>query len=292
MKAKPTYDEKVLQNEDKFTDPFYRRFKMKPFTLKLDDKISKTYQFPTLLGDVTCAIAIFLCSMRGAKKFMPHPKMLPVKMTGGKSLVIFSCYEYKNVLGVAPYNEIAMTIPVMVNPSFNVPILPMLMDKAFKEFGYYVFSMPVTSLENQLRGLKIWGLPKVVQDIDMYEEDGFNICRAYEESGEKYFELHVPTSGEDKHFDVNFSLYSRLGDKLLQSKTCLKATFKVNMNFKQLFVKKKPDRQFLTLSNTPSGGWLRQLEIEDNAFQFRFVKGMTACFDLPNESYKAPFSFK
>jgi hypothetical protein len=61
MKAKPTYDEKVLQNEDKFTDPFYRRFKMKPFTLKLDDKISKTYQFPTLLGDVTCAIAIFLC---------------------------------------------------------------------------------------------------------------------------------------------------------------------------------------------------------------------------------------
>ena len=37
----------------------------------------------------------------------------------------------------------------------------------FKKKGYYVFSMPVTSLENQIRGTTIWGLPKVVEEIDI-----------------------------------------------------------------------------------------------------------------------------
>jgi hypothetical protein len=30
-----------------------------------------------------------------------------------------------------------------------------------------VFGMPVTSRENQLRGNKLWGLPKVTQQIDI-----------------------------------------------------------------------------------------------------------------------------
>jgi len=34
-----------------------------------------------------------------------------------------------------------------VFPKLNVPILPMITN-GFKNFGYYVFSMPVTSLEN------------------------------------------------------------------------------------------------------------------------------------------------
>jgi len=29
---------------------------------------------------------------------MPHPSMKPVKMPGGRSVVLFSCYEYRNVM--------------------------------------------------------------------------------------------------------------------------------------------------------------------------------------------------
>ena len=106
-----------------------------------------------------------------AAAMMLHPAVKPVRMTRGRSLVAFSCYEYRNVLGVAPYNEIAMTIPVLVDPGISVPVLPMIWD-GFENFGYHVFSMPVTSLENQLRGLRIWGLPKVVQRIDIDVVDG------------------------------------------------------------------------------------------------------------------------
>jgi hypothetical protein len=173
MRPSFDFDEKVLDNADKFQDEFYKRFKLRhaPQPLQLNDKIAKNYLFPTFYGDVTSAIAIFFCSYSKAEKIMLHPKIKPVNMTKGRSLVVFSCYGYKNILGVAPYNEIAMTIPVLVDPAVNIPILPMLM-KGFPRFGYYVFSMPVTSLENQIRGVKIWGLPKVVQEIDIHEDHG------------------------------------------------------------------------------------------------------------------------
>ncbi|HOO57383.1 MAG TPA: acetoacetate decarboxylase family protein [bacterium] len=291
MEVTGTYDSTVLDNADLFNDPFYKRFKLRPRELKLDENISKTYNFPTFYGDVTVMIGIFLCSRSKAKKMMLHPDIEPVVMTPGKSPVVFSCYIYNNVMGVAPYNEIAMTIPILVKPKINVPILPLLNDKAFKEFGYYVFSMPVTSKENMIRGHKLWGLPKVVQEIDIFEKDGDCFCTCKEESGEQYFEMRVPTTGTPTEFDVSSYLYSRLGDDFLQSETCFKANFNVNKYMKQLLVKNKPAKPFLKLGDTPSGRLLRDLEIEDQPIQTRFAKHMTACFDLPNEGFKPPIKF-
>ena len=220
MKPTYAYDDTLLDNGDRFRNDFFKRFELHPAPqpLELDDKISKNYLFPTLYGDVTCAQAIFLCSYERAEAMMLHPKIKPVKMTKGRSLVAFSCYIYRNVLGVAPYNEIAMTIPVMVDPAVNIPVLPMVVNK-FSKFGYYVFSMPVTSLENQIRGLKIWGLPKVVQEIDIHEDGRDCVTIAHEETGEPYLELRVPMDGTPTEFDVTSNLYTRLGDELLQSET-------------------------------------------------------------------------
>ncbi len=294
MKPTIEFEAGFLENENLFQDPFYKRFTLrhaeKP--LNLSDNISKNYKFPTFYGDVTCAIGIFLCSYKKAQAMTPHPDIKPVKMPKGRSLVVFSCYIYKNVMNVAPYNEIAMTIPVMVKPGWNPSVLPMIMSGAFKKFGYYVFSMPVTSLENKIRGRKIWGLPKDVQEIDIFEKDGDCITTAKEESGEQYFELKVPTSGKPTDFDISSYLYSRLDNELLQSQTCFKATFNVNKYMNCLLKKdQEPDRTYLTLGNTESGKILQDLEIEKHPFQFRFARGMTACFDLRNPDFKSPISF-
>ena len=213
-------------------------------------------------------------------------------MTRGRALVAFSCYIYRKVLGVAPYNEIAMTIPIQVAPLLNVPVLPMLID-VFPRFGYYVFSMPVTSLENQIRGVKIWGLPKVVQRIDIDGQDGDCVTRAYEQSGERYFELRVPMAGKPTRFDVCSNLYSRLGNDLKQSQTCFMAEFNLNKRTDLLFKKDvEPDRNYLVLGDGPSAEALKRLEIERQPFQLRYAERMSSCFDLSNPDYKAPFDFK
>ncbi len=293
---KPTFDidDKMLENKEKFQNEFFKRFIMRraPEPLRLNDTISKTYQFPTFYSDVTCAIGIFLCSYEKAHLLVSKtfgPKVKPVKITNQRSLVVFSCYEYKNVMNVKPYNEIAMTLPIMVDPLANIPLLPMIMDKMFSKFGYYVFGMPVTSKENQIRGNKIWGLPKVTQEIDIQEKDGDCVTVACEESGKPYFELRVPMSGKPTEFDITSNLYSRLNNVFLQSETNFKATFYVNKYMKLLFSKgETPDRTYLILGDTPSAKVLKDLEIEAHPFQFRYAKQMNSCFDLPNQEFKSP----
>ena len=289
MKPLMEFDNKFLPNEEKFQADFFKRFTLRhaPEPLKLSDKITKNYRFPTFYGDVTCAIGIFLCSYEKAEKMMLHPRIKPVRMTRGRSLVAFSCYEYKNVMNVPPYNEIAMTIPIMVDPGFNPPVLPMVLP-IFKRFGYYVFSMPVTSLENQIRGVKIWGLPKVVQEINIREDGPDCVTVAHEASGEPYLEVRVPMEGAPTKFDVSSYLYTRRGNDFFQSQTCFQATFNVNKYMGMLFKQgAKPDRPCLKIHDTPSGRVLKNLEIEEHPFQFRFARHMNSCFDIPNPDFKS-----
>lgn len=296
MDATWDIDPKLLdnQNDKVFDNVFFRRFRLRHAeqALQLNDKIAKDYLFPTLYGDVSCSIGIFMCSYEKAEQMMLHPLIKPVRMTRGRSLVAFSCYEYRNVLGVAPYNEIAMTIPVMVDPGVNIPVLPMIWD-GFKNFGFHVFSMPVTSLENQLRGLKIWGLPKVVQKIDI-DFDGKRSCTtAYEESGEPYLTLRVDTEGgKQQHFDVTGNLYTRLGDQLLQSETNFKGDFTVVKHMDLLLKKnKQPKEVYLEIGDSPSAQVLKDLEIEPHPFQFRYSPSMSSCFDLANKGFESAVRF-
>ncbi|MCP4746280.1 MAG: acetoacetate decarboxylase family protein [Desulfobacteraceae bacterium] len=294
MKVTYDIDSHMMDNRDRFQNDFFDRFNLRhaPEPLQLNGNISKNYLFPTFYSDVTCAIGIFLCSYKKAQRLVSKtfgPKVKPVKMTRQRSLVAFSCYEYKNVMNVKPYNEIAMTIPVMVDSIVNIPLLPMIMDKMFKKFGYYVFSMPVTSKENQIRGNKLWGLPKLTQDIDIWEENGDCVTVAKKTSGEPYFKLRVPMTGSKTEFDVTSNLYSRLNGELLQSETNFKATFYVKKYMKLLFGKTQvPDRTYLVLGDTPSAQVLKDLEIEAHPFQLRYAKHMNSCFELPNADFKSP----
>jgi len=283
MQADHTITPDLVDNRDRFKSPFFDRFKLRtaPQPLQLTDSIAKDFLFPTLYRNVTCGIGIFLCDYGKAKAALPHPSMHPVRMPGGRAVVIFSCYEYKEVLGMRPYNEIAMTIPVMMGDGPGIPVLPLVL-KAFKNFGYHVFSMPVTSLENQIRGTRIWGIPKVVERIDVVVDGTHSTTTAFDDAGREYFRLAIPTQGGKQHFDETGNLYSVLDGKVLRGQTNFKGDFAVNKQMGLLWNKgKKAERPLLTLGDSPRSEMLKALELEECAFQTRYCAGMEACFDLP-----------
>ena len=275
----------LVDNSDFFTDPFFRRFKLRsaPTPLKLKEGLFRNYLFPTFYGDVTCAIAIFMCDYNRAKAMMPHPSMTPVRMPRGRTVVVFSCYEYRNVMNLSPYNEIAMTIPVMVNSCFSPPVLPLLIN--FKKKGYYVFSMPVTSLENQIRGIKIWDLPKVVEEIDISTSGNYYTTVAKDKDGEVYFELSIPKLGRPRHFDETSFLYNINNSNLQKSQMSFIGNFNMNSNFSLLWNKGiKTDTSVLKLGDSPRAAALTELQIEQIPFQTRFANSMNSCLDLPLKS--------
>ena len=286
MKPNTHIEDGLVDNASAFNDPFFQRFNRRPAPtpLELREGLSKTYSFPTFYADVTCAIAIFLCDFGRAEAILPHHSMKPVKMPGGRSVVLLSCYQYKSVMNIAPYNEIAMTIPIMVNAGYTPPLLPLVMD--FKKKGYYVFSMPVTSLENQIRGTKIWGLPKIVEEIDISTGGDDCTTAARDENGEVYFELSVPKAGAAKHFDETGFLYSMLDGQLLKSQTNFKGDFTVNTNASLLWKKgQRAETPALKLGSSSRADVLKSLQIEEVAFQFRYAESMNSCFDLPLEDW-------
>ena len=289
---KPTFEipAALLDNATTFTDPFFQRFQQAPKAIALTDSVTKTYAFPTFYGDVTCAMAIFLCDYAAAQAVLPHPAMKPVRMTRGRSLVVLSCYNYKNVMGIPAYNEIAMTIPVLAGPGRDWPVLPMLAGGLFPQVGYYVFGMPVTSKENQLRGNNIWGLPKVTHEIDMATDGGDCVTIAKEPDATPYFTLRVPMTGAATDFDTNGWIYSKLGDRYLRSQTNFKGTFNVTKHMGALLHKgAAPDRPYLQIGDSPSAAILRQLQIEAQPFQFRYAQTLNSTFGLPQSDWRAPW---
>jgi 2-dehydropantoate 2-reductase len=287
MKATWDVPPEMLDNSALFSNDFYQRFTLRkaPQPLKMNESVTKDYVFPTFYGDVSCAVGVFMCSYEKAAALIAEqlsPKIVPVKMTKGRALVAFSCYEYKQVLGVRPYNEIAIAIPVMIDPACNVPVLPMITD-SFSRFGYYIAGMPVTSKENTIRGRTIWGLPKVTQDIDIYSEGGNCIIKAMDNKGDVYLSLKIPMDGTPTKFDVSSFLYSQKGGRLLQNRTDFRATFNVKKNMQLLFKKDlKAEKPYIELGSTSFAPLLKGLEIEEIPFQTRYAQHMSACFDLPN----------
>jgi len=278
------FDGTLLQNDDKFKDAFYRRFTLKKRKVQLGDVMEKEYSFPTFYGDVTCAQAIYLCSYEKALKLMPHEKIKPVRMPGGRAALAISCYEYKNVMGVPPYNEIAFMIAVEVDKEKSPVLLPLIKGT---NSGFYVFSMPVTSRENCLRGNYIWGLPKVTQKIDIFSEGDECVIKCFETDGSEYFSLRVPKSGKPKDFDATTYLFSKLNGKILKAETNFKCVMNMNVFMKTLLTKKAaPDKEFLKLSDTPSGKALKELDISPLPLQFRYGEHMCSCFDFYDESYE------
>ena len=282
MKADFNLVPEMLANEGQFTSDFHKRFTLRKNTqpLQLSETISKDFSFPTFYKDVSCGMGIFMCNYEKALEVLPHPSMKPVRMPGGRAVVIFSCYEYKTVMSMQPYNEIAMTIPLLINPSINVPVLP-LVSKAFKNFGYHVFSMPVTSEENKIRGQKLWGIPKVTERLDIEQKNGFSTTVAFDADDKEYFRLRIPMDGSPEAFDETGQLYSVREGELIKAETNFKGNFKVNKHMELLLNKgKKSANPLLILGDSPRAEVLKKLEIEESVFQTRWCPSMEACFDL------------
>ena len=283
MQPNLLFDENLIDNEDKFGDAFFQQFELRhrDTPLQLNDDVSKNYLFPTFYADASCAVAIFHCDYQAAKVMMPAPTMEPIKMLRDRSLVIFSCYKYRNVMNVSPYNEIAMAIPVMTDGGMNIPVLSMLLGDKLKKLGYYVFGMPVTSLENHIRGRKIWGLPKDVERIDITTNGEYSNIKAALDGEAPYLELNIPMTGNPQAFDAKSNLYSVLENERLTSATRFKGTFNLTRNIASL-LSKSPDGDSATikLGTGSKADMLRALKIETQAFQFRYSNSINACFDL------------
>jgi len=282
--------EGLLDNARDFETAFFKRFKLRhaPEPLQLSEKTTKNYFFPTFYGNVTTTVAMFFCSLDEASKLMPSPAMKPVSMGRGRALVMFSSYQYNRILGIGPYREIAISIPVLVGAEQGAPAYP-LIAADYPGLGFYVLSMPVTSLENKIRGRKIWGLPKDVEQIDFTADAQGYLTVATNGAGNKYLEFYVPFVGDETRIARTYQVYTMLDGRILKSSSTSDGVFLVHRSMSALFFKNlAADREYLKLGEGEMAEKLKRLRIEKRPFQLQFSRDVSSAFDLPDPGFKSP----
>jgi len=137
-------------------------------------------ELPIEYYDLTWINAAFPAPASKVEKILPSGKLKPLLLFPGIALVQIGAYEYKDIRGLAPYNELAISIPVQYEPKKNYPGMmllhfPLYSPGSYSRFGSYVHKLPVTTQEACEGGVEIWGFPKTVADI-IFDDEGI-YCR-------------------------------------------------------------------------------------------------------------------
>lgn len=275
------------ENYQVFTDDFFTPYKSKQtnYKLELNESISKTFKFPTLFKGTENGMAIFLCSYNKLKKHLPHSSMNPVRMPGNRAVFAISCYKYTHIQEMQPYNEISFTVPVVFSGAWNIPFVTMATKGLYKNFGYYVFSMPVNSVENNIRGNKIWGLPKFVTQIEVKSENGMFYTKVYDDKT-PYVDIKFPIAGSKKNMHEKLAILSVKENQLLGANVTYRGEFLVNTSLGVAFRKEKKDNAVLRIGDTPRGNLLKGIELETVPFQTRYSNNVLSALHLPE-----PFNY-
>jgi hypothetical protein len=146
--------------------------------------------------------------------------------------------------------------------------------------------MPVTALENEIRGHELWGLPKVLEEIDLTVQGRDYVTTVKDEGGNAYLEFRVPMDGQPLSIDNETFLYSVLRGTTYRSPSHALGQFSVSKwpetLVLPLWALQSSDGDFLTLGDSPDATALKDLEIAPRPFQVRFSAGTESVFDLPD----------
>lgn len=156
---------------------FFKTTKKQEYQLSTGASI----QLPVEYYDWTWIYAAFPAPVKNVEKILPSDKLKPILFLPGTALVQIGAFEYRQINGLAPYNELAVTIPVQYEPTSNYPGMPILhfplfSPEKYSRLGVYVQRLPVTTREAFALGVEIWGYPKTVDEIVFTDTETHRRC--------------------------------------------------------------------------------------------------------------------
>jgi acetoacetate decarboxylase len=106
--------------------------------------------------DWTMIAADFCAPMAAVRGILPSDRLEPIRVGSGVAKVSLMAMEYRQTNSLAPYNEFGVLIPALYEGEDTDSALP----------GFYVYHLPVTSQQACDGGIKGYGFPKFVAQID------------------------------------------------------------------------------------------------------------------------------
>lgn len=125
-------------------------------------------------------MAAFPVDARAAAALLPGAELHPVRLPGGKGILMVTVIDYK-ATDIGAYIEYSLAIAVTRGARPALPLLPLLLQKSL-DFGQYVVDLPVSTEVSVKGGKGIWGMPKHQASLD-FRVTGTTVSSAYEIDG-------------------------------------------------------------------------------------------------------------
>lgn len=165
-----------------------------------------TVELPLCSYEAEMMLATFTVSAAKARALIPIVELVPLRLTPRRALLFVVALEYRRMC-IGPYREFMIGIPVRRRPSFDVPLLPALLQERAPGFGIYLTHIGVTTEIARIVGWELLGFPKFIVGVS-YEEDGAERRCAVAEAGREIFSLAVRKATRLRMSERGFGIYS------------------------------------------------------------------------------------
>ena len=128
------------------------------------DVMGKKVDVPVKYSDASAFMIFFPISLGKAKDFLRSDRLAPVSILGGRCVLAVTFFNYYDC-AIGPFQEFTFSIPVMVDSKFNIPILPIIFDSVFSNFGYNVILIGTNSDISRKHIEKIFPYPSFDKNI-------------------------------------------------------------------------------------------------------------------------------
>ncbi len=247
-----------------FDNAFFKKFPQAESSFIDDEGSEKKYLFPTFYEGSRAMMAAFTCSWKKAQAQLPKG-CYPTPGGLGKAVAIVSAFEYNNVQGMDPYNEILFGFPVVQVPAGS------LVPKS----GFYVARLVVDQPDNVQRGKHLWGMSKSLGEFKFYDRDGSRVCELWR-NGRMGLKFEVPRQGRSRTFEECRYLISVKGGEILRSRSC--------MSGRRIEARNGGN---ITLGADPMAAELKGLGVASEPIFTRYMPNMNQTLNLASEKSAA-----
>ena len=134
------------------------------------DMVGESIEFPIRYYDSRMINGTFTVKTKKLKKLFPHPNFKPIEIFPGASMLNIAALEYRDT-SIAPYNEIAISVPVRFPPKFVFPGLSAISMMLKNSFSVYIHHLPVTTEMARKVGVHFFNYPKFLAEITIQDQD-------------------------------------------------------------------------------------------------------------------------
>jgi hypothetical protein len=225
-----------------------------------------------------CAFSI---DRRAAQKLMPGNEVHPLKMPGGRSLLIVTVIDYRET-DIGKYIEYSIAI-ACTHGRRPVPLLFAGLFRRFARTGQFVVDLPVSTEVSVKGGKGIWGMPKHQGNLDFVITDD-TVSSQYDLDGQLCMRIDIdrPTMLRGVPLSTSAANYCAFRGLLMKSTIYFKGRTDVALM-------RWADAR-LTLGPHPRMDPLRDLDISSRPLFTAFIPDSSGVLDDHFESWMLTYS--